>query len=177
MEKTYGIVPREEHYNCIIGLLGWAGRLKEAEAFINGMPVEQNAFGWCSFLGACNVHGNERSHKSVAEKLIKLEPENTRAIKLPFYSWVDVGNKTHIFGAEDWSHPFRKDIYEKLDSLLMQKKKAGYVPCTDSVAVDMNDSEKEKLVHHHSKRIVIAFALILLPYGKPIIVKKNFKVC
>lgn len=79
MEKTYGIVPREEHYNCIIVLLGWAGRLKEAEAFINGMPVKQNAFGWCSFLGVCNVNDNERSRKSAAEKLIKLELENTRA--------------------------------------------------------------------------------------------------
>lgn len=97
--------------------------------------------------------------------------------KLPIYSWVDVGNKTQIFGAEDWSHPPWKDIYEKLDSLLMQKKKAGYVACTDSVAVDMNDCKKEKLVHHRNKRIVIAFALIHMPYGKPKIVKKSFRVC
>lgn len=206
MEKTYGVVPREEHYNCVIDLLGRAGRLKEAEEFINGMPFKPNAFGWCSFLGACRVHGDTKRGKVAAEELIKLEPENIGAIvllsnlyakegkweevrrlrtkmregnlqKLPGHSWVDVGNKTHVFGAEDWSHSRRKEIYEKLDSLLVQIQRAGYVPCTDSVAVDMDDSEKQTLLHHHSERIAIAFALLSIPNGKPIIVKKNLRVC
>lgn len=206
MEKTYGVVPREEHYSCVIDLLGRAGKLKEAEEFINNMPIEPNAFGWCSFLGACRIHGDKERGKLAAEKLMKLEPENSGAHvllsnilakerqwegvrnirkmmrddnvkKLPGYSWVDAGNKTHIFGAEDWSHPQKKEIYEKLDSLFDQIRKAGYVPYTDSIPFDMDDSMKEKLLHHHSERIAIAFALISIPAGKPIIVKKNLRVC
>jgi pentatricopeptide repeat protein len=206
MEKTYGVLPREEHYSCVIDLLGRAGKLKEAEEFINNMPIEPNAFGWCSFLGACRIHGDKERGKLAAEKLMKLEPENSGAHvllsnilakerqwegvrnirkmmrddnvkKLPGYSWVDAGNKTHIFGAEDWSHPQKKEIYEKLDSLFDQIRKAGYVPYTDSIPFDMDDSMKEKLLHHHSERIAVAFALISIPAGKPIIVKKNLRVC
>ncbi|XVF07677.1 hypothetical protein REPUB_Repub06bG0160500 [Reevesia pubescens] len=94
-----------------------------------------------------------------------------------WYSWVDVGNKTHIFGVEDWSHPQKKAIYEKLDAISDQIKKAGYVPCTDSIPLDMDVSVKEMILQHHSARIAIAFALISMPSGKPIIVKKNLRVC
>ena len=97
--------------------------------------------------------------------------------KLPGYSWVDVGNKTHIFGVEDWSHPQKKEIYKRLDTLLDQIKEAGYVPYTDSIPFDMGDNEKEKFLHHHSERIAVAFALISMPPEKPIIVKKNIRVC
>lgn len=86
-----------------------------------------------------NLYAKEGKWEEVWSLRTMIKEGNVQ--KLPIYSWVDVGNKTHIFGAEDWSHPLWKDIYEKLGSLLMQKRKAGYVACTDSVAVDMNDSE------------------------------------
>ena len=207
MDKTYGVVPREEHYSCVIDLFGRAGRLKEAKEVIDRMPFEPNAFGWCSFLGACRIHGDKEMGKLAAEKLVKLEPENSGALvllsniyakerqwedvrsvrirmrdgnvkKLPGFSWVDLGCQTHVFGAEDWSHPSKTAIYEKLDSLFDQIKAAGYVPLTDSVPHEaMDDGLKEKLLHHHSERIAIAFALITMPIGKPIIVKKNIRVC
>ncbi|KAH7554069.1 hypothetical protein JRO89_XS12G0105400 [Xanthoceras sorbifolium] len=206
MEKSYGVVPQEEHYSCVIDLLGRSGRLKEAEDFINNMPFEPNAFGWCSFLGACRIHGDKERGKIAAEKLMQLEPENSGAHvllsniyakeqqwedvrnlrkmmrdanvkKLPGYSWVDAGNKIHIFGAEDWSHPQQKEIYMKLDGLLDKIKEAGYIPCTESIPLNVDEQTKEQLLHHHSERIAIAFALISTPVGKPIIVKKNLRVC
>ena len=125
MDKKYAVVPREEHYNCVIDMLSRAGRLNEAEEFINSMPFKPNAFGWCSFLGACKVHGDAERGKFAAEKLIKLEPKNTEALvllsdlyakegkregvkssrgrmregnvqKLHGYSSVDVGNKARV---------------------------------------------------------------------------------
>ncbi|PRQ43904.1 putative pentatricopeptide [Rosa chinensis] len=134
LEKTYGMVPRAGHYSCVIDLLGRAGRLGEAEDFINSMPMQPNAFGWCSFLGACTIHGDKERGILAAEKLIQLERENSGADvllstlhakeqkwedfrsvrkmmrdssmkKFPGYSWVDVGNKTHTSGDEDLSHP------------------------------------------------------------------------
>lgn len=206
MDKIYGVMPREEHYNCIIDLLGRAGKLKEVEDFINSMPFEPTAFGWCSFLGACKTHGDKERAKLAADKLMKLEPENSGAHvllsniyakerqwedvrclrkmirdgnmkKLPGYSWVDIGNETHVFGVEDWSHPRKKEIYEKLDSLLDQIKIVGYVPQTESVLIEMDESLKEKLLHNHSERIAVAYSLLVSPIGKPIIVKKNLRVC
>ncbi|XP_029130749.1 pentatricopeptide repeat-containing protein At2g22070 isoform X2 [Cajanus cajan] len=206
MEKIYGVVPKEEHYSCVIDLLGRAGKFKEAEDFINNMPFEPNAFGWCSFLGACKIHGDKERAKIAANKLMRLEPENSGAHvllsniyakekqwedvrslrkmikdgninKLPGYSWVDIRNKTHVFGVEDWSHPQKKEIYEKLDSLLDQIKSIGYVPQTESVLIDMDDNLKEKLLHYHSERIAVAYSLLTCPTGMPIIVKKNLRVC
>ncbi|KAK7390433.1 hypothetical protein VNO78_25738 [Psophocarpus tetragonolobus] len=206
MEKTYGVVPKEEHYSCVIDLLGRSGKLKEAEDFINSMPFEPNAFGWCSFLGACKIHGDMERAKLAADKLMKLEPENSGAHvllsniyakekqwedvrslrkmikdsnidKLPGYSWVDIRNKTHVFGVDDWSHPQKKEIYEKLNSLLDQIKLIGYVPQTETVLIDMDDNLKEKLLHYHSERIAVAYSLLTCPAGMPIIVKKNLRVC
>lgn len=93
--------------------------------------------------------------------------------KLPGYSWVDIRNKTHVFGVEDWSHPQKKEIYEKLDSLLDQIKRIQ----TESVLIEMDDNLKEKLLHYHSERIAVAFSLLTCPTGMPIIVKKNLRVC
>lgn len=206
MEKTYGVKPKEEHYSCVIDLLSRSGRLKESEEFINKMPFEPNAYGWCSFLGACRIYGDKKRGEIAAKKLMKLEPENSGARvllsniyakerqweevrnmrkmmrddnlkKLPGYSWVDYGSRTHIFGAEEWSHPNQKEIYEKLDCLLDEIMEVGYIPCTDSVPLDMDERMKIKILHHHSERIAIAFALISMPAGKPIIVKKNLRVC
>ncbi|CAM8922869.1 unnamed protein product [Rhodiola kirilowii] len=206
MDRTYGIVPKAEHYSCVIHLLGRAGKLNEAEEFIKSMPFQPNAHGWCSFLWACKTHGDCKRGKIAADALLQLEPENSGAYvllsntyamgqqwenvrtirrvmrddnlkKLPGYSWVEFGKKTHVFGAANWSHPQQKDIYQKLDNLLDQIKAAGYVPDTDSVPVEVDVNMKEVMLHHHSERIAIAFALLNMPCGKHIIVKKNLRVC
>ncbi|KAL8208576.1 hypothetical protein R6Q57_007988 [Mikania cordata] len=104
-----------------------------------------------------------------------MKDENLK--KLPGYSWVDVDNKVHVFGAEDWRHPHKKDIDLKLDSLLGKIIEAGYVPDIESVPLDLDDDMKVKVLHRHSERMAIAYALIRLPIGKPIIVKKNITVC
>lgn len=206
MKNLYGIEPQPEHYSCVIDLLGRAGRIKEAEEFISKMPFEPNAFGWCSFLGACRTHGDKERGEVAAEKLTELEPENSgthvllsniyasvgqwedvksvrkmmrdkNVKKLPGYSWVDVGNMTHVFGAEDWSHPQKKEIYEKLEEIANEIREVGYVPYTAAISCNLEDSLKERLLYHHSEKIAVAFALISLPVGKPIIVKKNIRVC
>lgn len=206
MNKTYGIEPREEHYACVIDMLGRAGRLKEAQEFIARMPYEPNAYGWCSLLGACRTRGEKELGELAAEKLMKLEPGNggihillssiyasmgqwedvkavrklmrdSRVKKLPGFSWVDVNYKTHMFGAEDWSHPQKKEIHEKLEELMVKIREAGYVPFTGSMPWNLNETLKKRLLHHHSERIAVAFALISMPATKPIIVKKNLRVC
>lgn len=206
MGTMYGIIPKTEHYSCVIHLLGRAGKLNEAEQFIKSMPFQPNAHGWCSFLWACKTHGDSKRGKIAADRLLQLEPENSgvhillsniyamnqqwesarfirksmkddNVKKLPGYSWVEFGKKIHVFGAANWSHPQQKDIYKKLDSLLVQIKAAGYVPDTDSVSVKMDDNMKKIMLHHHSERIAIAFALLTMPPGKLIIVKKNLRVC
>ncbi|KAG0487539.1 hypothetical protein HPP92_009634 [Vanilla planifolia] len=206
MQETFGIEPTEQHYSCVIDMLGRAGRLKEAEEFIGRMPCEPSAFGWCSLLGSCRTHGSKELGELAGEKLMKLEPENSgthvllstiyassrqweevkamRTLmrnnglrKLPGLSWVEVEKKTHVFGPEDWSHPFKDQIYAKLEDLSERIREEGYVPFTGSLVSKVEDSEKEWLLWHHSERIAVAFALLRSPAAKPIIVKKNLRMC
>ncbi|KAL6883318.1 hypothetical protein ACP4OV_010732 [Aristida adscensionis] len=206
MKDAHGVEPKEEHYSCIIDMYGRAGRLAEAEKFINEMPIKPNAHGWCSLLGACRMRGNKKLGEIAAQNLVKLEPENTgvhvslsgiyaslgqwedvkavrklmrdsRIKKLPGFSWVDADRKTHVFGSEDWSHPQHKKIYEKLEELSERIKAEGYVPDISSLPFNLEDSAKERLLRYHSERIAVAFALISMPATKPIIIKKNLRIC
>ncbi|XP_021728769.1 pentatricopeptide repeat-containing protein At2g27610-like [Chenopodium quinoa] len=206
MERDYGVTPTAEHYSCIIDLLSRAGKLKEADDFISQMPFEPNAFGWSSYLGACRIQGDKARAKIAAEKLMRLEPENSSTHillssvyakerqwedvrnlrkmikdgnirKVPGYSWIDVGNKTHVFGAHEWSHPQQREIYNKLDSLIEEIKKVGYKPQTEVVDIDIDDDTKEKILKNHSEKLAVAFALMTMPSWKPIIIKKNLRIC
>jgi pentatricopeptide repeat protein len=58
LSRTHSIIPRMEHYACIVDLLGRVGRLYEAEHFINNMPFEPSALVWETLLQACRIHGN-----------------------------------------------------------------------------------------------------------------------
>ncbi|KAE8667579.1 Vesicle transport v-SNARE family protein [Hibiscus syriacus] len=42
LQSVYGITPKINHYACMVGLLGRAGRLEEAETLINQMPIPPN---------------------------------------------------------------------------------------------------------------------------------------
>jgi pentatricopeptide repeat protein len=58
MQEKYGIVPRLEHYACMVDLLGRAGKLAEAYDMITKMPVEPDLFVWGALLGASRNYGN-----------------------------------------------------------------------------------------------------------------------
>lgn len=146
MVSYYGIEPRVDHYACMVDLLGRWGFLKEAEEFIDRLDVEPNAMIWANLLGACRIHGDEKRGQKAAEKLIKLEPQNSspyvllsnmyaasghwdeaRSLrrtmiqkeiqKMPGCSWIVVGQKTNLFVAGDMSHPSSDEISHALKHL------------------------------------------------------------
>ncbi|KAL4188478.1 hypothetical protein AMTRI_Chr08g160370 [Amborella trichopoda] len=47
-----------EHHACMVDLLGRAGKIEEAWAFIQRMPMKPNAGVWGALLGACRIHLN-----------------------------------------------------------------------------------------------------------------------
>ncbi|WMV46989.1 hypothetical protein MTR67_040374 [Solanum verrucosum] len=71
MRKQYGLTPDEEHYTCLIDLLGRNGRLEEAWHLVEGM--EENHLIWAALLGACQLYENVEIGKKVAEKLTEKE--------------------------------------------------------------------------------------------------------
>ncbi|KAH9287976.1 hypothetical protein KI387_032093 [Taxus chinensis] len=146
MTQDYGVVPRSEHYACMVDLLGRAGCLDEARNFIDKMPLIPNAFVWGALLGACRIHCNMELAGFVAERLLEVEPRNAgnfvllsniyaasgrwdEAAKVkkmirdkglkknPGCSWIEVMDRVHVFHVGDKSHPQTKSIYATLENL------------------------------------------------------------
>ncbi|XP_043708432.1 pentatricopeptide repeat-containing protein At3g12770-like [Telopea speciosissima] len=144
--EDYTVEKNDEHYACMVDLLGRAGYLDEAVKFIENMPVEagKNAYG--ALLGACRIHNNIELGEEVAERLFVLDPNNAgryiilakmyedagrwedvarlrkvmrlKKIKKPLgCSTIEVDNVIHTFGVEDESHPMTGQIFDTLERL------------------------------------------------------------
>ncbi|KAF6149481.1 hypothetical protein GIB67_011382 [Kingdonia uniflora] len=85
MSSTYGTQPSLHHYNCVIDMLGRAGRIVEASTFLCKMPFTPNYVSWAALLNACMVHGNVEVGEVAARELQILEPRNVA-------SYVMLGN-------------------------------------------------------------------------------------
>ncbi|XVF27601.1 hypothetical protein REPUB_Repub14bG0122300 [Reevesia pubescens] len=206
MRKLFGFEPMQEHYACMIDLLGRAGRLDEAMELVNRMPFQADASVWGALLGAARIHKNVELGQRAAEMLFTLEPEksgthvllaniyasvgmwdnvaNVRRLmkdynmkKEPGVSWIEVKDKIYTFIVGDRSHARSEEIYAKLDELSHRLNKAGYVPMVEFDLHDVGRSEKEKHLYHHSEKLAVAFGLIATPPGASIRVKKNLRVC
>ncbi|CAN1298951.1 Putative pentatricopeptide repeat-containing protein At1g68930 [Linum perenne] len=199
MSRDHGIHPILDHYTCMIDLLSRAGRLQEAKDFIHNMPFQPDAIGWATLLSSCRVHSNLEIGKWAAESLLEVEPNNPAGYILltsiyasqgkwnnvaelrrgmrekglrkdPGCSWIKFKNKLYIF-------PFYDQIYAELEKLNEKMIQMGYVPDPSSVLHDVEESEKIKMLGHHSEKLAIAFGLIFIPRSCPIRVVKNLRVC
>lgn len=157
MEESYGLVPKMEHYACIVDILGRVGRVTDAIEFIEKMPIEPNEMVWQTLLGACRVHGNVELGEIAAEKIISIRPEYSATyvllsntyietgsyedgvslrhmmkdrgvIKEAGCSWISVKGEVHKFYAGDQLHQQKDLIYAKLEELRMTIKSMDYVP-------------------------------------------------
>ncbi|KAK9151637.1 hypothetical protein Syun_009946 [Stephania yunnanensis] len=76
MSSEFAIVPKTEHYGCVVDLLGKAGLLEEASRFVDRMPFEPDASVLGALLGACKVHGDVELADNVGKKLLELQPQH-----------------------------------------------------------------------------------------------------
>ncbi|KAL1551180.1 putative pentatricopeptide repeat-containing protein [Salvia divinorum] len=206
MVDKYGIRPVPDHYTCMIDLFSRAGQLEEAKKFILEMPFRPDTIGWSTLLSSCRNRGNMEIGKWAAESLLELDPQNSAGHVLlvsiyaakgkwdevaqlrkgmkekgvrkePGCSWIRYKNRVHIFTADDNSSPFSDQIYRELERLGDKMREDGYVPDVKSVLHDVQESEKLKMLNHHSERLAIVFGLIFVPPELQIKVVKNLRVC
>lgn len=204
MKSKFGVLQGIEHCVCIVDLLGRAGRVAEAEGFVNTMPVAPNDHVWRSLLAASKVHGDVDLGRRAAERLIELDPLDDSAYvllsnvcatsrrwdeverirrqmgslrKKPACSWVKLKDGGSSFKMGDTSHPQTEQIYGKLAELKKKIKEAGYIPDTSFVLRDTDEEQKESNLWNHSERLALAFALISTPEGSTVKVYKNLRVC
>jgi len=151
--KNRSIQLGEYHYACLIDLCGRAGRLKEAFNIVEGLGEEASLIVWGALLAGCNVHGNIDIGKLVAEKILKLEPQDAGIYSLlsNMYasagkwkeaanvrmkikdkglkkqagcSWIEVGNTVQVFGVGDKSHSQYELLRHLLDDMHTKMKNA-----------------------------------------------------
>ncbi|CAJ2674984.1 unnamed protein product [Trifolium pratense] len=206
MEKNFSIVPKIEHYGCMVDLLCRGGFVKEAFEFVQKMPFEPNQIIWRTIITACNTTGELKLGESISKELIKSEPmhESNYVLlsniyaklrrwekktkvremmdmrgmkKVPGSTMIEVNNEMYEFVAGDKSHDQYKEIYEMVDEMGREIKRAGYVPTTSQVLLDIDEEDKEDALYRHSEKLAIAFALLNTPPGTSIRIVKNLRVC
>ncbi|KAG0463434.1 hypothetical protein HPP92_018928 [Vanilla planifolia] len=72
--KHYGIVPKIEHYGCMVDLLGRAGLVEKAYDYILEMPLVPNTVVWRTLLGACAMHKRVALGEVAWSRLVQLDP-------------------------------------------------------------------------------------------------------
>lgn len=206
MTKDYGVVPRIEHYGCVVDLLSRAGLLQEAREFIMNMPIKPNGVVWGALLGGCKVYKNIELAEEAILHLSELDPlndgyyvvlsniyaeaqrwEDTARVrklmrdrgvkKTPGWSSIAIDGTVHEFVAGDETHPQAVEIFKMWDKLLDKIKRNGYVPDTSVILLDIEEIEKEKFLYRHSEKLALVFGLMNTEPETPIRIMKNLRVC
>ena len=83
MAEVFGINPGVEHLSSLIDLLGRAGRLEEAERYLEeeeGRSIGReggDAVTRGSLLSSCRIHGDVITGRKVAERLLEAGPRSS----------------------------------------------------------------------------------------------------
>ncbi|KAI3824167.1 hypothetical protein L1987_05616 [Smallanthus sonchifolius] len=201
MSDRFGIEPEEEHFSCMIDLLGRAGQLEEAERLIESMPFNPGIVGWGALLGSCRTYSNLELAVKAAKQCLLLEPSNAAPYvilahmyakankweevatirkclrnngvkKNPGCSWIEINKKIHVFVADDSSHPMLNSITNYWRHLLNKMKEVGYEP-----DVVRDDGTRKDDKGRHSEKLAVVFGLLSTKDGEPLYVVKNLRIC
>ncbi|CAJ1951599.1 unnamed protein product [Sphenostylis stenocarpa] len=180
--KENGIVPSIEHYLEVISILGNAGRLNEAEEFIEKIPIGLGVEAWESLRNFARIHGDLELEDRAEELLTHLDPSKAIADKLPTprrkeQCDINMLEEKNRVAEYRYSIPYKEDSHEKLGGLSGQMREAGYVPDTRYVLHDIDEEEKEKALQYHSERLAIAYGLISTPPRTTLRIIKNLRIC
>ncbi|CAN6243661.1 unnamed protein product [Urochloa humidicola] len=155
MTKDYSLIPRLDHYACMVDILSRAGQLKEAKDFIESITVDHGTCLWGIVLGACRSLRDFDVGAYAGEKLMELGSEDSSAYILlsNIYaaqrkwndvervrrlmrlrgvskdlgcSWVELNSRVHVFVVGEQQHPEAANINVELIRLAKHMKDEGY---------------------------------------------------
>ncbi|KAA0025251.1 putative pentatricopeptide repeat-containing protein [Cucumis melo var. makuwa] len=204
MKRNYRLEPGQEHYSCMVDLLGRAGRLKEAQNLIESMPIKPDGAVWGALLGACKIHKNVELAELAFERVIEHEPENIgyyvllsniysdannskgvlririmmkekKLKKDPGCSYVELKGRVQPFIVGDRNHPQSDEIYRVLEELEAIIMQEFGKPKKDN----REESNKDFFtgVGVHSEKLAVAFGLLNTTTGAEVVIIKNLRIC
>lgn len=166
MDEEYGIKPDQDIYNCVVDLLGRAGKIGEAYELVETMPFKADESTWGAILGACKAHKHRGLiSRLAARKVMELKPRMVGTYVMLSYiyaaerkwsdyarvrkmmkmmgnkkeagmSWIQVENQVFSFAVSDKACPNADSVYSVLGLLIEESKEAGYVPDLDCLVHD-----------------------------------------
>ncbi|KAK4258464.1 hypothetical protein QN277_004911 [Acacia crassicarpa] len=206
MKLDYGIEPKIEHYGCMLDLVGRTGDLDEAVSFIEAMPVLPTARIWGSLLNASRNRGNIELAELAAERILRIEQDNTgchvllsnmyaeagrwenveriRSImkkegsyRTVACSFIETNHSLHRFTNGDRSQ-IESDMTHNVRDILLRNTGDGN--CISSLTKFKPTDVARKganLPKNHSVRLAICYGLISATIESPILVRKNIRIC
>ncbi|XP_071703966.1 pentatricopeptide repeat-containing protein At2g20540-like [Rutidosis leptorrhynchoides] len=144
MEQLWGIIPKIEHFGCLIDLLSRDGQLERAFETVKMMHIEPDGVIWRALLSACRVHRNVRLAEQIIEHIRETDGggdlllsnlyasfgqwDNVRQIReskidkeddsAPGCSYIEIDGVVHEFIAADKLHPQIVEINLKLNEVM-----------------------------------------------------------
>ncbi|CAK8540082.1 unnamed protein product [Lathyrus sativus] len=205
MSRDHNVKPRAMHYACMIELLGREGLLNDAVALFRNAPFKPTLNMCAALLTACRMNKNWELGKFAAEKLYVMKPEKicNYVVLLNIYnasgkleevagvlqtlkrkglrllqpcSWIEVNKKPHAFLCGTKSHKQMKEIYKKVDSMMVEISRHGYVMEKEMLLPDV-DQEEQRAMKYHSEKLAIAFGIINTPDWLPLQITQGHRVC
>ncbi|XP_058109136.1 pentatricopeptide repeat-containing protein At2g33680 [Magnolia sinica] len=157
MCNEYGIVPRLDHYACMVDILSRAGMLDKAKEFIESVPIDHGMCLWRILLSACRNYCKFDIGAYAGERLMELGSEESSAYVLlsniytalgrwedvervmktmrlrgvskePGCSWIELKSRVHVFVVGDQLHPQFTEIYTEVRRLTRHMRDEGYRP-------------------------------------------------
>jgi pentatricopeptide repeat protein len=155
MTEDYDLIPRLDHYACMVDILSRAGQLKEAKDFIESVTIDHGTCLWRIVLGGCRSLRDFDVGAYAGEKLMELGSADSSAYILlsNIYaaqnkwtdvervrclmrlrgvtkdlgcSWVELNSQVHVFVVGEQQHPEAANINVELMRLAKHMKDEGY---------------------------------------------------
>lgn len=162
LRDTHCIIPRLDHYVCLIELLGRAGHLLDAAYLVTTSPFAPDLIMWTSLLSHSKAYGDLKLGKQCFDSIVSLDsdyasayvimsnfyavasmPEDAdnmqelrkhaKAWKKPGQAFIEVNDKVHDFVVHDQTRQESGNLRVKLQRLSAHMKRDDYVPWLDLV--------------------------------------------
>lgn len=106
MRRVHKMVPKLQHYGCMVDILSRAGQIEEAMKFIKEMPIPANDVVYRTLLSACAVHENLHIGEPVAKQIIGMDSYDSS-------SYILLSNIYAQFGLWDYVRKVRTLMKER----------------------------------------------------------------
>ena len=186
MHATYGITPTVSQYAQFIKILENAGRLNEANTFLQNFALPSCLDSWASLLSTYGTYANAQT------TILGHECVSDYDVITDVYANVELRDRANRLTAlhkslEAWKNPGVAMIEDEHEVSLMRgteltaKIEKLKVTFKDGKRVvkrsPSSDKAKEEALCGHCEKLAIAFGLINTPPGTTLRVSKNLRVC